>query len=258
MSEFFPGLNRLDPFLSWTWKVSSLEFQTPNSIWYLDIQNEVELQNQCVQFEKLKSTNSLRQKDLSELRQKLDNFCDEAKEATKKAVSKLSADDEAVRDNIKTVAARNAEQEKSVNLLKQDLVEIKVIAAENSAAAKKLEKDDDHLQSGPQKLEVFNQYLASICRRNDSVLDSKKFLWNNKELKQRWLRNVFSRFETKMMNRPATLFEILLWRVMCPKNKSRNITSYWRTLTLGEMMSPSEDHQSGLPNSVQWCSARSV
>ena len=61
----------------------------------------------------------LLQKNLFELRQKLDKHCDKAKEATREALGKLSAKCEAA-------AARNAEQEQSIDLLKQELADLKV------------------------------------------------------------------------------------------------------------------------------------
>ena len=69
-----------------TQKVSTLEFLAPANIWSRALQTEVELQNQCAQLEKLKSTSSLLQKNLVELRQKLDKHCDKAKESTREAL----------------------------------------------------------------------------------------------------------------------------------------------------------------------------
>ena len=100
----------MESCLSPTWNVSTLEFLAPANIRSQALQTEVELQNQCAQLEKLKSTNSLLQKDLVELRQKLDKHCDKAKKATREAWGKLSVECEALRDNLKAAAARNAEQ----------------------------------------------------------------------------------------------------------------------------------------------------
>ena len=88
ISEISPGVYRVESCLSRTWKVSTLELLAAANI---RSQTEVELQNQCAQLEKLKSTNSLLQKDLVELRQKLDKHCDKAKEATREALGKLCA-----------------------------------------------------------------------------------------------------------------------------------------------------------------------
>ena len=49
-----------------------------------------------------------------------------SKEATREALGKLSNECEALRDNLKAAAARNAEQEKSIDLLKQELAGLKV------------------------------------------------------------------------------------------------------------------------------------
>ena len=105
ISEISPGVYRVDSCLSRNRKVSTLELLAPANIRSRALQTEVELQNQCAQLEKLKSTNSLLQKDLVELRQKLDKHCDEAKEATREALGKLSAECEALRDNLMSAAA---------------------------------------------------------------------------------------------------------------------------------------------------------
>ena len=126
ISEISLGVYRVESCLSRTWKVSTLALLAPANIRSRALQTEVELQNQCAQLEKMKSTNSLLQKDLVELRQKLDKHCDKAKEATKEALGKLSAECEALRDNLKAAAARNAKQEHSIDLLKQKLADPKV------------------------------------------------------------------------------------------------------------------------------------
>ena len=126
ISENSPRVYRVESCLSRTWKVSTLELLAPANIRSQAQQTEVELQNQCAQLEKLKSTNSLLQKDLVELRQRLDKHCDRAKEATREALEKLSAECEALRDNLKAAAARNAEQEQSIDLLKKELANLKV------------------------------------------------------------------------------------------------------------------------------------
>ena len=96
ISEISPGVYRVESCLSQTLKVSTLELLAPTNIRSRALQTEVELQNQCAQLEKLKSTNSLHQKGLVEFRQKLDKQCDKAKEATKEALGKLSAECEAL------------------------------------------------------------------------------------------------------------------------------------------------------------------
>ena len=48
------------------------------------------------------------------------------REATREALGKLSAECEALRDNLKAAAARNAEQEQSIDLIKQELADLKV------------------------------------------------------------------------------------------------------------------------------------
>ena len=74
----------MDSCLSRTRKVSTPDYLTPANIRSRALQTEVELQNQCLQLAKLKSTNSSLQKDLVEFRQELDNYCNKTKEATRK------------------------------------------------------------------------------------------------------------------------------------------------------------------------------
>ena len=160
----------MESCLSRTRKVSTLELLAPTNIRSRALQTEVELQNQCAKLEKLKSTNSLLQKDLVELRQKSDKHCDKAKKATREALGKLSAEYEALRVNLKAVAARNAEQEQSIDLLKQELADLKVNADKMSEAMEKVEKENDQLRSELRQLENYNQYLASECRRKDTII----------------------------------------------------------------------------------------
>ena len=84
ISEISTGVYRVESCLSRTRKVSTLELLAPANIRSRALQTEVELQSQCAQLEKLKSTNSLLQKDLVELRQKLDRHCDKAKRQQEK------------------------------------------------------------------------------------------------------------------------------------------------------------------------------
>ena len=157
ISEISTGVYRVESCLSRTRNLSTIELLAPANILSRVLQTEVELQNQCAQLEKLKGTNSLLQKDLVELRQKLDKNCDKAKEATREALGKLSAECEALRDNLKAAAARNAEQEQSIDLLKQELAHLKVNADKNSETMEKIEKENDQLRSELRQLENYNQ-----------------------------------------------------------------------------------------------------
>ena len=173
----------MESCLSRTRKVSTLELLAAANIRSRALQTEVELQNQCAQLEKLKSKNSLLQKDLVEVRQKLDKHCKKAKEATREALGKLSAKCEALRDNLKAAAARNAEQEQSIDLLKQELSDLKGNTDKKSEATEKMEKENDQLRSELQQLENYNQYLASECRRKDTIIDRQKHSLKNEKAK---------------------------------------------------------------------------
>ena len=91
----------METCLSRTRKLSTLDYLATANIWSRALQIEVELQNKCLQLEKLKSTNSSLQADLVELQQELDNFCSKTKVTTEKVFGKWSADCEALRDNLK-------------------------------------------------------------------------------------------------------------------------------------------------------------
>ena len=103
--------------LSRTRKVSTLELLAPAKIRYL--------------------SNSLPQKYLTEFQQKLDSHCEKAKVQQKKALDKRSANCEAHQDNLKTQAARNAEQEQSIFLFKQEMADFKVNAAKIAKQSRK-------------------------------------------------------------------------------------------------------------------------
>ena len=147
ISVISPGVYRVESCLSRTWEVSTLELLAPANIRSRALQTEVVLRNQCTRLEKLKSTNSLLQKDLVKLRKKLDKHCGKPKVATRETLGKLSAECEALRDNLKAPAARNTEQEQSIDLLKQELADLKVNADKKSEAMEKLEKENDQLRS---------------------------------------------------------------------------------------------------------------
>ena len=182
--------------------------------------DEVELQNQCAQLEKLESKNSLLQKDLVELRQKLEKHCDKAKEATREALGKLSAKCEALRDNLKAATAKNAEQGQSIDLFKQELADLKVKTDKMSETMKKMEKENDQLRSELQQLENYNQYLASECRRTDTIIDREKHSLKNEKAKTKSAEKcLFEIRNTNVMNRPATLYEILLVKSSASKDQ---------------------------------------
>ena len=67
---------------------------------------------------------------LSWTRKKLENnHCDKAKEAPKELFGIRSAECEALRDNLRAAAACNAEQEQSIEALKQELADLNINAA---------------------------------------------------------------------------------------------------------------------------------
>ena len=110
---------------------------------------------------------------------------------------KLSAECVALKDYLKAEAARNAEQEKSINLLKLDLADCKFNASKKSKALEKPEREVNQLRSELQQLEHCNHYLAAECRRKGTVIESQMNSLKNESQKRR-LRIVFSRLKIKI------------------------------------------------------------
>ena len=134
---------RVESCLLRTRKVSTLERLAAANIRSRALQTEVEMQNQCLKLEKLKSTISSLQKNLVQLRREPDNHCNKTKEAAKVVFGKWSAGCAGLRDNLKAAAARNAEQEQSIEVLKHELADLKVKPAMKGETIKKFEKMND-------------------------------------------------------------------------------------------------------------------
>ena len=165
-----------------------------------------------------------------ELRQKLDKLRDTAKEATREALGKLSAECEALRDNLKAAAARIAEQEQSIDSLKQELADLKVNTDKKSEAMEKLEKENDQLMSELQQLENYNQYLASECRRKDTIIDRQKQSLKNEKAKTKATEKCLFEIRNKnWLNRPATLYDILVVKSSASKDQ---IKKHYHKLSL--------------------------
>ena len=149
--------------------------------------------------------------NLVELRQKLVKYFHKAKEATREALEKLSAEYDALGDNLKAVAPRKGEQEQSIDFLKQELADLKVNADKKSEAMEKMEKKSDQLRSEVRQLANYNQYLASECRGKDTIIDKQKHSLKNEKAKTKATENcLFESRNKNVLNRPATLYEILL------------------------------------------------
>ena len=81
----------------------------------------------------------------------------QSQRVNKRSIGKLSAECEALRDNLKAAAARYAEQEQSIDLLKQKFADLKVNTNKKSEAMEKMEKENDQFRSELQQLENYNQ-----------------------------------------------------------------------------------------------------
>ena len=192
-SEIRPGAYRVETSLSRTWKVSTLEHLAPANIRSRALQTELELQNQCFQLEKLKSSNSSLRKELVVFRQELDNYCNKTKEAKKEVLGKCSAVCEALRDNLKAAAARKAKQEQSIEVLKQELADLNVRAAKKGQSIENMEKMNDQLRWELEQLEHYNHYLANECRKKILSMIDKRELLETKKPKQGIWRNIHPR-----------------------------------------------------------------
>ena len=72
-------------------------------------------------------------------------------------------------------AARNAEQELSIEVLKQELANLKVKAAKKGKAIENTEKMNDQLRSELEQLEHYNQFLANKCQKQFSHWSTKEY-----------------------------------------------------------------------------------
>ena len=170
----------------------------------------------------MKSTNSSLQNALFAHRRELDNYCNKTKEATKDVLVKC----EALRDNLKAAAARNAEQDQYIEALKQELADLKVKAAKRGEAIENMEKLNDQLESELEQLEPYNQYLANESRKKDSLIDRQKSTLRNQKAKTNATEKCLSEIPSKNLpatglNRPATLYEILLIKSSAAKDQIR-------------------------------------
>ena len=135
-------------------------------------------------------------------------------------MGKLSAECEALRDNLKAAEARNAEQEQSTDLLKQKLADLKVNTDKKSEAMEKMKKENDQLRSELQQLENYNQYLASECRRKDTIIDRQKHSLKNEKAKTKATEKCLFEIRNKnVLNRPATLYKISLVKSSASKDQ---------------------------------------
>ena len=80
-------------------------------------------------------------------------------------MGKWSGECEALRDNLKAAAAGKAEQVQSVDVLKQELADLKVNAAKKGEPLKKIEKMNNQLRSELEQLKHLSQYFANECRK---------------------------------------------------------------------------------------------
>ena len=74
------------------------------------------------------------------------NYCNKNKEARKEDFGEWSPDCEALQDNLEAAPARNAEHEQSIDVLKQELADLKVQIAKKGEAIKNMKKMNDQLR----------------------------------------------------------------------------------------------------------------
>ena len=89
-----------------------------------------------------------------------------------------------------------------------------------SEALEKMEKENDQLRSELQQLENYNQYLASECRRKDTITDRQKHSLKNERAKTKATEKCLFEIRNKnVLNWPATLYEILLVKSSASKDQ---------------------------------------
>ena len=80
-----------------------------------------------------------------------------------------------------------------------------------SETMEKMETENDQLGSELRQLKNYNQYLSSECRRKDALIDRQKHFLKNEKAKMKATEKCFFEMRNKnVLNRPATLYEILL------------------------------------------------
>ena len=105
--------------------------------------------------------------------------------------------------------------------MKHELADLKVKAPKKGESTENMEKMNDRLRSELEQLQHYNQYLANECRKNDSLIDRQKStLWKEKKTKTKASKKCLSEIRNKnIMNRPATLFKILLVKSSASKDQ---------------------------------------
>ena len=151
-------------------------------------------------------------------------------------MGKLSAKSEALRDNLKAAAPKKAEQEQSIDLFKQELANLsqysEAMVIKNSEAMEKMEKVNDQLRPELWQLENYNQYLASECRRKDTIIDRQKHSLKSEKAKTKATEKCLFEIRNKnVLNRPATLYEILFVKSSASKNEIKKHYHKVRLLT---------------------------
>ena len=83
-----------------------------------------------------------------------------------------------------------------------------------------MEKENDQLRSELQQLENYNQNLASECRRKDTIIDRQKHSLKNEKAKTKATEKcLFEIWNKNVLNRPTTLYEILLLKSSASKDQ---------------------------------------
>ena len=85
-----------------------------------------------------------------------------------------------------------------------------------------MEKANDQLRSDLRQLENSNQYLASERRRKDTIIDRQKHSLKNEKAETKATEKCLFEIRNKnVMDRPATLYEILLVKSSASKDQNK-------------------------------------
>ena len=105
-------------------------------------------------------------------------------------------------------------------MLEQFAIIVMINTDKKSETLEKMEKENDQLRSKLQQLENYNQYLASECRKKDTIIDRQKHYLKIERAKTKATEKCLFEIRNKnLLNRLATLYEILLVKSSASKDQ---------------------------------------
>ena len=115
----------------------------------------------------------------------MDNHIDKAKEATKEVLGNWSAECEELSDSLKAAAAKNAQQDQSIEVLKQELANLKVNEAKKGEAIEKNGGNEWPIVVRAWAAGTLQPVFGKRMPKKILSMIDKRFLIKTKKLKQR-------------------------------------------------------------------------